>query len=166
MLVTPFGSIRLLVDKVDVLFEVKPVEKNDKVYPDVDGAYLVRVKYKQDGNRHSLRCILDNTDVAGWGESGERLEMTSIYQGTGKLSIGTEADFCEPKTFDYDYGGRNLPNGLEIEINPQTKTQYFIFGIAWLNECSEEKDVQTWYAADPTITGRSVNWIKDIGIEE
>ena len=81
-------------------------------------------------------------------------------------SIGTEADFCEPRTFDYDYGGRNLPNGLEIEIDPQTKTQYFIFGIAWLKECSEEKDVQTWYAADPTITGSKVNWIKDIGMEE
>ena len=33
MLVTPFGNIRLFFDEVNVPFEVKSVEKNDKVYP-------------------------------------------------------------------------------------------------------------------------------------
>ena len=35
-----------------------------------------------------------------------------------------------------------------------------IFGVAWLMECTEETDVQTWFAADPTITGKDAGWSK------
>jgi len=56
---------------------------------------------------------------------------------------------------------RLLFDGNDIYLSRNRKAFYFfIFGIAWLGECSEEKDVQTWYAADPTITGRKVNWKK------
>ena len=61
-----------------------------------------------------------------------------------------------------DNNGRNLSNGIEIEILPKTETQYFIFGVAWLKKCSEENDIQTWFAADPTITGTKINWTKNV----
>ena len=86
--------------------------------------------------------------------------MTSIYREGGKLSIGVEAEFSNLPVYEYDYNGRNLRNGIEIEILPETETQYFIFGVAWLKKCSEENDMQTWFAADPTITGTKMNWIK------
>ncbi len=86
--------------------------------------------------------------------------MTSLYIGQGKLSIGVEADFCDPPVYEYDFGGRNLSNGIEIENYPETKEQYFIFSVAWLMECTDKTDVQTWFAADPTITGSKVGWNK------
>lgn len=159
MLVTPFGNISIELDDKRVSFEIQRIEANSKVFPDVE-SYLIRWKYQSDVGRHFLRCVIDGEATEIHEESGERLEMTSIYRAGGKLSIGVEADFTSLPVYEYDFKRKNLANGIEIEIFPETETQYFIFGVAWLMKCNEENDVQTWFAANPTITGNKVNWTK------
>lgn len=161
MLVTPFGNISIDLDDKRVSYEIQKIEANSKVFPDVE-AYLIRWKYQSDGRRHFLRCVIDCEATEVHEESGERLEMTSIYSTGGKLSIGVEADFTSLPVYEYDFNGKNLANGIEVEIYPETETQYFIFGVAWLMKCNEENDVQTWFAADSTITGTQVNWTKHV----
>ena len=161
MLVTPFGNVRLELDNEEISFETQKIEPNRKNFPDVEG-YLLRWKYEKDCIRHLLQCVIDCESTEVREEGGERLEMTSVYREGGKLSIGVEAEFSNLPVYEYDYNGRNLSNGIEIEILPKTETQYFIFGVAWLKKCSEENDIQTWFAADPTITGTKINWTKNV----
>ena len=151
MLITPFGSINILLDGVSVPY-TESKAANDRQASQVDGAYLLRYEYKADGMAHRLCCVLSGDIESSSFEGGERLEMTSMYCESGKLSIGVEGDFCVPKTFAYDYDGSNLPNGIELLLSADTTSQSFVFGVAWLNHVTEENDIETWFAADPTIT--------------
>lgn len=160
MLTTPFGNIKIEFDGRETDYEIREILPNKRVWPDVAQGFLLRLRYIPDGRPHILRCVIDSVADEVQGESGERLEMTSLNMGEGKISIGVEAEFCNPPVFSYDFGGKNLLNGVEIEVYPETKEQYFIFGVAWLMECTEETDVQTWFAADPTITGKDAGWSK------
>lgn len=162
MLTTPFGNIKIEFDGHETDYEIREILPNKRVWPDVVQGFLLRLRYIPDGRPHILRCVIDSAADEVQGESGERLEMTSLYMGEGKISIGVEAEFCDPPVFSYDFGGKNLLNGIEIELFPETKEQYFIFGVAWLDEVDEERDVQTWFAADPTISGSAAGWKKSI----
>jgi hypothetical protein len=57
----------------------------------------------------------------------------------------------EIRTGTYDHNAGYLKNGVYYEIIPETRTHEFIFGIAWMNNCTDEKVVQTWFGADPTL---------------
>lgn len=149
---TPFGEVLVTLDGKPVPVTAIPAARNERVWPQVEDAWLLKCDYARDGKRHRLCCVLDAQADERREEGGERLEMTSLYCGNGKLSIGVEGDFCEPPTFPYDYGGRNLPNGVEIEIREETADRAFLFGVAWLRNCAQENDLQTWFAADPTVT--------------
>jgi len=151
MLITPFGNIHILFDGASVPYTVSKAA-DDRHTSQVDGAYLLRYEYKADGMAHSLCCVLSGEIKSSSFEGGECLEMTSMYCKNGKLSIGVEGDFCVPKTFAYDYDGSNLPNGIELLLSADTTSQSFVFGVAWFNHVTEENDIETWFAADPTIT--------------
>ena len=162
MLTTPYGNIKVEFDGQETDYEITEILLNKKVWPDIAQGFLLRLKYIPDGVQHIIRCIIDGVADEVQGESGERLEMTSLYMADGKISIGVEADFGKPSVYGYDFGGRNLLNGIEIAVYPETKEQYFIFGVAWLDGVDEDTDVQTWFAADPTITGKDVGWNKNL----
>lgn len=81
-------------------------------------------------------------------ESGERLEALSFYINGGKITIGCEYDDFEGIL---DYGLSYISNGFEITIPAKAKKQTLHFGAAWLSKCTEDNDVQTWFAGDPTI---------------
>ena len=151
MLTTPLGTICITMDGHPVSCKIVPVQ-NPNLFPDVSGAYLLGIEYQPDGNAHELRCVLD-ASIQGSAESGERLEAISFYDHQRKLTIGCEGWFGAPEAYGYDYDGAYLPNGLAISISPQTKQKTFLFGAAWLDPYKSEQDVQTWLAADPTITG-------------
>lgn len=151
MLTTPFGNIRITLDEVPVSYIAKPVE-NPRLFPDVNGAFLLKYDFIRDSKSHQLCCFLDNPFAIGGSESGERLEAISIYMEEGKLTIGCEADFCDPPDFHYDYTGTYLSSGIKLLIPPQMQSEPFLFGVSWLNHCTPEHDLQTWFAADPTIT--------------
>ncbi len=150
MLQTPFGNIVVMLDDKIVPFSITAVV-NKQLFPNVDGAFRLKCDIFVDNKVHTLRCFLDSSDVKGYPESGERFEALAFYENGGKLTIGCEGWFGEPEEHGYDYNGSYLDNGLEIEITPHTKSKSFLFGVAWLDHCTDESDVQTWLAADPTI---------------
>ena len=150
MLKTQFGNIVIRFDGVSAPFSIIPIA-NERLFPDVNGAFMLKYMYTCDNKVHTLRCFLDACNATGYPESGERLEAIAFYEQGGKLSIGCEGWFSEPEEYGYDYDGCYLDNGLEIEITSHTKSQAFLFGVSWLEHCTEENEVQTWFAADPTI---------------
>ena len=149
MLTTIFGVVRLMMDGKPVAYTAERIE-NMRLFPDVDGAYRIRYDFCADCSPHELSCVLDGVRVKGGAESGEGLEAVAFYQDGGKLTLGCEGDFGYIEAYDYD--GAYLPDGLKILIRPETKSRTFLFGVAWLDHCTEENDVQTWLAADPTVT--------------
>lgn len=36
-------------------------------------------------------------------------------------------------------------------INEDTKTDRYVFGVAWIENVTDDNDVQTWFGADPTM---------------
>ena len=84
-------------------------------------------------------------------ESGELLEAVSFYKNGGKITLGCYASFGDSADYGLDYDGSICSDGIEIEVTSETKTREFKFGVCWINNCTEETDVQTWYGADPSI---------------
>ena len=149
MLETNLGKIVITFDGNAAAFSVCPIE-NKRLFPDVNGAFLLKYDYANDGKAHTLRCFLEGCGVTGCPESGEDLEAISFYSQGAKLTIGCKGDFGWPEK--YDYSGAYLSNGLEIEIAPHTQSKTFLFAVAWLAHCTAETETQTWLAADPTAS--------------
>ena len=149
MLETTLGKIVITFDGKAAAFSVCPIE-NKRLFPDVDGAFLLKYDYANDSKAHTLRCFLDSWGVTGCQESGEALEAISFYSQGAKLTIGCKGDFGWQEK--YDYSGSYLGNGLEIEIAPHTQSKTFLFAVAWLAHCTAETETQTWLAAEPTLS--------------
>lgn len=74
------------------------------------------------------------------------------------MSIGLE---CEAGYIGgkYDYDADYLDNGMAYVIMPETKTEKYIFGRAWIDDVGRDdpiddehnRDIQTWFAADSTL---------------
>ncbi|MPN29667.1 hypothetical protein SDC9_177120 [bioreactor metagenome] len=157
-LVTPLGVIRIYNDGIELEYNAIKLCNDSILFPDIDSRYKIEVEYKADNSSHLISCIIDKIDskkTEVYSESGERLECQAFYQENIKLSIGIE---CDTGYFDtgerignYDYDSSYLNNGIGYSILPNTKSHTFLFGIAWINECNDENDLQTWFGADPTI---------------
>ncbi len=145
---TPYGNIKLQLDGKDVSFNYRCID-NGKQFSDADATYRILFDYKSDRKNHILRLILENCSVNGEAETGERLEAASFYVDDGKITLGCEASFGDYIDYGYDFDGCLIKNGIEISLMPTTKSQTFKFGICWLQSCTEENEVQTWFGADP-----------------
>ena len=78
-----------------------------------------------------------------------------------------EASFGACEEYDLDYDGNYYPDGIEICVLPNTKTNEYYFGVCWLNKCTGENDVQTWFGADPSswnIKGKEKNMNEKYGL--
>ena len=165
MLITPFGEIKILVDKNEVPYSVQKGAINDKLYPNLLGRYQISITFVPDGNEHTIACIFEpNCTYERCTESGERLECQSFYSDRKyKMSIGIE---CEAGYIngirvseEYDYDAEYLINGMSYLILSNTKTERYVFGIAWMDnidykdtvDSNNNKEVQTWLGADPTL---------------
>ena len=59
----------------------------------------------------------------------------------------------------YDYDACYLKNGISYLVFPGTKTEQYVFGIAWIDDigwndpvhCLRKRGIETWYGADPTL---------------
>lgn len=168
-LITPLGRIEVLLDGAPILHSITQLEPIEDLCPDIAARYKIEVDYLPDGKEHLISCCLyPSQPVKGYGESGERLESYGFYdeKETIKVSVGIEADTCYfysnngqivRGNSEYDYDGEfTEKDGLfyiSYGILPFTKTSHYVFGVAWIFDCSsEERDVQTWFGADPTIT--------------
>ncbi len=164
-LITPFGEIKILIDAKPIPYFAQEGGKTDALYPHILGRYRIAVHFVPDGKKHSIACVFETSrPYERTPESGERLECQSFYnERRFKMSIGLE---CEGGKTDgvrisdkYDYDTAYLENGMSYRIEPGTKTERFVFGIAWIDDVGwddpidEEnfRDVETWYGADPTL---------------
>lgn len=156
-LITSLGTVSIYKDDFQIEYNAIKLDNDLAVFPDIDGRYKIAVEYESDNLPHLICCVIDDIDcskVKCNQESGERLECQAFYQDKIKLSIGIE---CDIGYFDrgerigsYDYDSIYLDNGIGYNILSTTKSHKLIFGIAWINECTDENEVQTWYGADPT----------------
>lgn len=150
---TPFGDVVMQLDGISVEGKLQRTAPNPR-WPEVREAYLLHYDYRSDQRAHGLTCLFQGAFQTGGIESGERLELYSMYCGGGRLSIGVEGDFSDRCGYGYDFLGEYCENGLSIHLLPETRDRRFSFGVAWLESCTKENDVQTWFMADPTVVGR------------
>lgn len=155
MLNTPLGEIEISIDGVAVDYK-EHVVPLDRTCPDLSGRYSISVDFEPDGAKHYIACQIKMhiPSAADSIESGERLECKGFYGESVKVSIGMEGDtgyIGTRRISQYDYDNGYLDNGVRYEILPFTKTQRYVFGIAWIENPDETRDVQTWFGADPTM---------------
>ena len=159
-IVTPLGKIHITIDGKDLLYNFEELEPVDVLCANVDGRFKIEIIFVPDGKNHTIECTFPKEDFIRYEhspESGERLECNSFYRGKSKLSIGIESDAgyidgnIRVSEAGYDYDSEYLDNGMAYVILPETKTVSYVFGICWINENTVEKDVQTWFGADPTM---------------
>lgn len=156
---TPFGYVTIMIDGWEIEYYYEQLAVDERLCPEVVGRYKILVEFEPDGDEHSIECILlESLDYNRVPESGEGIECQSFYNNDRiKLSIGLK---CEAGTkasdnYDVDY----LENGMAYLVKKNTKTNKYIFGIAWIDDigwdderyADNDRDVQTWFAADPTI---------------
>ena len=94
---TPFGDVVRLLDGISVDGKLLRRAPHPR-WPEVREAYLLHYDYRSDRRAHGLVCLFQTSGI----ESGERLELYSIYCGGGKLSIGVEGDFFGRCDYGYD----------------------------------------------------------------
>ena len=84
------------------------------------------------------------------GEAFARCGVQAPYLVSCGSSDFITSDKRSGHEFD-DYDNEYQDNGADYVILGATKTQIFTFGVAWINNCTENNEVQTWFGADPTI---------------
>lgn len=156
MLITPLGEIEITIDDKPIQYSTKNIKK-DKLCKDLDGRYSIEIHFVPDGNGHTITCRIKSysgSEKDGI-ESGERLELKSFYKDNVKLSLGMEGDsgYISGKQISdhYDYDNEYLDDAVQYLILSTTQTSKYVFGIAWIENCTEDNDIQTWLGADPTL---------------
>ena len=160
-LLTPFGAIEIRIDGKPVPFSAQEGRKPDVRCPHVLGRYQIGVRFVPDGEAHTVACVFEpDCSYERTPESGERLECQSFYNDRGfKLSIGLacEAGYLGDvrASSAYDYDAAYLENGMSFLIDGNTKTERYVFGVAWIDNVGrgdttdDNRDAETWYGADP-----------------
>ena len=156
MLKTPFGNIRIFLDKKEVEFNFSKIQ-NSKSFLKTE-TYLLKYEFKKEKvdkiNKHFLKCILEtNFEYESYVETGERLEAISFEINEGKQTIGTTYGLfmAEVDGNNNDFDVEYLENGIEIVILEKTRNQIFSFGVSFLENVNVENEVQTWLAVDYAI---------------
>ena len=156
MLKTPFGNIRMFLDKKEVEFNFFKIQ-NSKSFLKTE-TYLLKYEFKKEKvdkiNKHFLKCILETDfEYESYVESGERLEAISFEINNGKLTIGTTSglSMAESDGNNNDFDIEYLENGIEIVIFKETASQEFYFGISFLENMNLENEIQTWLAVSYVI---------------
>lgn len=157
MLNTPFGEINFYIDDTltsNVKLTKLPLDKS--YFSGLDGRYSAVIAFIPDGKSHKITCrIEDYISSENDGiESGENYVSVGFYKNSGKLSIGIEYDYNIGGKSLYDYDCAYSNEGyIEFIINETTKTEKYIFGIAWIENNVDEDSgyTHTWFGADPTL---------------
>ena len=156
MLKTPFGNIRMFLDKKEVEFNFSKIQ-NSKSFLKTE-TYSLKYEFKKEKvdkiNKHFLKCILEtNFEYESYVETGERLEAISFEINEGKQTIGTTYGLfmAEVDGNNNDFDVEYLENGIEIVIFEKTRNQIFSFGVSFLENVNVENEIQTWFAVDYAI---------------
>lgn len=170
-LFTPFGEICIRIDGTAVPYIAEPGKKDRKLWPNVLGRYRIQTDFKPDGEKHDLSCTFDDegiyrdSDIRRDYEGGRNLECQAFYNSMNyKMSLGVE---CKSKYLDgnrissfNDFDVKFLENGLSCIITEHTKTESYVFRIAWIDKVDADdlagsghnRGVETWFAVDPSMS--------------
>ena len=153
-LITPLGKISISIDGKEIDYTFKKINP-DRLCNDVDGRYSIIVPFTPNGKNHQISCTINNYLPSSLDEieSGERLALKSFYTINTKLSIGAIGEALDTYniiTIGYDYENDYLSNGVSYELLELTKTNQFVYAICWINDYTDENELQTWFGADPT----------------
>ncbi len=118
---TPFGDVKLFIDGEEHPFRYHAIDKDSRLFPDVDGVSQISVEFEPDGKEHTLCLRLTGCDVEGEIESGERLEALSFYCGEGKITLGSYASFGVIKIMSWIMTGTTILTELKYVFFPIPK---------------------------------------------
>ena len=65
---TPFGNICIKLDGKEIDFFLNSIDKDDVLYPDINGAYRIIVTMEQDWKKHDLKIELQDSGTVGEAE--------------------------------------------------------------------------------------------------
>ena len=156
MLKTPFGNIRMFLDKKEVEFNFFKIQ-NSKSFLKTE-TYSLKYEFKKEKvdktSKHFLKFILEtNFEYETYVETGERLEAISFEVNKGKLTIGIVSglSMVEVDGNNNDFDVKYLKNGIEIVIFKETANQECYVGISCLENMNLENEIQTWLAVSYVI---------------
>lgn len=149
-LLTSIGPVKLFVNSKEVAFTAIKFERDRKRFPHINGRYLIAYDYINDGHKQEIMCCLPSLSVAGYVESGERLEALSFYQDNIKLTIAVVDEFTDDSEVS-SARGQYIKNGIKYDIDENAASRKLLFGICWVQPVTEENDIQTWFGADPSL---------------
>ena len=161
----PFGEINISIDGKSIDYVAQKGQTDSSMWPDVKERYQIVVEYIPDGKEHNISCTF--TPICPYEsdyEGTEYLECKGFYNSKReKMSIGVKGEralfwdgsLVLSNGFDYDAGC--IENGVECNILPETKTEEYFFGIAWIDDVGyndpqgyrNNRDGQVWDAASP-----------------
>lgn len=147
----PSGTIRLTLDGKEQLFDIVALEPSSPETPNLTELLKLRYRYKRNGKAHKLRLLFSSPGAESSVEPGERLEAISFYSHGGKTTLAVSGAFGMAAEYGYDYDGEYLKNGIELDLSPETKGHTVTFAVAWLKDCTEQTDTQTWLAVDSVL---------------
>lgn len=149
MLKTELGNIIITIN--GQILDYKPIRLANKGKNfTVDGRYQAIVDNISVSELETvIDCIVDDNKALalnGYSESGEGLALISFLYNNIKLSLGVEGDIAGVY---YEY----MDDRLRVKVTKSASLNSLTFFIAWLTmHNTEQEEIYTWYAADPTLT--------------
>ena len=146
---TPLGGVCLWVDGDPTVSDAhwEPDDNGDyAVRHPVDGNYRLAYRHAPDGHEHMVECKLDPLHGCECSlATGERLMALEVDDGESTVSIGVEWN----EEGGYDYSACVTDFGVAVTIPADAAEQWVVFGLAWVDETTEENAEYPWLMADP-----------------
>ena len=149
---TPFGEIGIFIDGRETNYRFVKLS-NEVIGKKVTGRYMIKINRIGDDKKHIISCGIKDVsnDVEIQHDSDEDFEVIDFVRSEIDLSIGVKGDCLDKEPgfgrnlFDYDVQFEDY--GISYIQNKDTKTEYFVFGICWVDDFYEF-DCRTWYGAE------------------
>ncbi len=164
---TPLGEVAIEIDGERTDYIAAKGKINDVTFPNILGRYHIIIDFIPDGKKHIISCVIKSSEKLNRTiESGENLECQSFYSKNKiKISIGLlgESWRCVGGKLvecENDYDIEYLDDGMAYCVLEGTKTQKYIFGIAWIDNVGwddalsygeHNRGLETWFASDPKL---------------
>lgn len=146
---TPLGGVCLWVDGEPTVSGAHWEPDSDGDYASrhpVDGNYRLAYRHVPDGRAHVVECKLAPLHGCECAlATGERLMALEVDDRESAVSIGVEWD----EDGRYDYHAFVTDFGIAVELSADAEEQWVVFGLAWVEEMTEENATYPWLMADP-----------------
>ena len=149
---TPLGEIGVFIDGRETDYQFVKLD-NEVIGQQVAGRYMIRIAPVNDKVKHIISCCIKDIsdDVEIQHDGDEDFEVIEFIRSKIDLSIGVKGECLDDEQYlernKFDYGVQFEEYGISYIQNQDTKTEYFVFGICWVEDFYES-DCRTWYGSD------------------